>query len=569
MKNLIFLGLLAFSSNLFGQQSAEGIELTYEGDSKVEIIIDNDSSFHKTGIINVLLTRNDSIQKGFYVNATVSGNADIVKVFQIENPRQYITPETFNSSDQSQVIFVYQVNTDSTFENDHLNIFFYIDSTQSFQSPNILFNLQKQALSEMSLPSIEFNVGAFHLEKQKKIPLYKRGKNENYEKKKNGIYLFRDNCFDKKYQESDTNVDISHLSASVSQGRIHKMVVYLEDREGVFVTKGPLSVTNYMRKRNVTLYYTGSDTSLLGTFIRVGDFLNYANSGDESYFPSEDTIVLSAEKPDHQMTFKGTAEQFVDARLFTDVRGLAGAENAIAQTQIKAKFILNSNNLGRSSVTLFNYVHAEFTFSKFDSKFDTLQLDSYLNRNPTDLLSIIQRSNAAADIGADLINFQPLHQLYLQGGFKIFHTRSSVSSIDSLVVFDSLMLPTTIVNSKSLYSPAFYFAPGGIIKIGGNSSKSKNLIQIGLSVPFTWFINGDQVFSEYRGKGKGKFDLMISPELELKLSITDNDDPNKHGTSIFAKVLYSDMINYRGGSYWQVQTGVNLPLSSLISKTKK
>ena len=333
------------------------------------------------------------------------------------------------------------------------------------------------------------------------------------------------------------NLEIEKVILHVENGRFAKVTIFPKFNSGVYVSKYPFSATKYGSVKQ-RIFYEGSEASLDGSYINLSEILEYNELTSRSRFPPNETIILTPENPEKKIVFVRNPVEFFDARFYTDPLGLKGSPNGLVQTQIGAHLFLNTLNHKHS--TWFSDLHILYDWSKFDSKFDTLAVQSFVDRTPTDLLSIRKQANMNLDIKLDVLRVSNVHTFT----FGVGHFLSLTRSADTTGAFNNIISPAVTAYITGFIEPNPW-------------------IDFRFHLPFYVYYNYDQVFSNY----KNKFDFVIAPEIEMRIKPAGFSKSNKSvsGTSFFARVRYFDMTSYRGGNFLQIQTGVSFSLSKFLN----
>ncbi len=98
------------------------------------------------------------------------------------------------------------------------------------------------------------------------------------------------------HNKINNSFSIESIDIHVSQGRISHIQVKVQGDVGYFVNKGPISLTNFRKRKYYALEYVGSNPILSGKYIFLKDILNYIPSGNRYYFPTDKTYRFEYEK---------------------------------------------------------------------------------------------------------------------------------------------------------------------------------------------------------------------------------------------------------------------------------
>ncbi len=349
--------------------------------------------------------------------------------------------------------------------------------------------------------------------------------------------------FEKNFVTTENLVEIESVDIGISNGQINSISVKIKGGYSYYRNRGPISLTNYDKKKYYHLHYIGADESKINTYISLKDILDYKPSNDRLYFPTKDKFTLDKSNNHKMLKLIGNPNSFFDVRAYTDAKALSGEANGLVQTEVNAQFITNSNNLGRSYLGFGRKVNMGFSWSKFDSNFDTLKFDSFdLVRN-RDVLNLMRQSNTSFFIELDALSGTRVHDAYLKLGIKVYNTK----------VFDLSEQENAFAR---VFTPNFYAALGGRVFASP---------RINADFKFPLFVSylHDQPFDDY----ENMWSSHIAPEIEVTLQLRKPDNTKKEERQrsfAFARIRYFDMPFSRGNNYWQIQTGVEIPFSSLF-----
>ncbi len=347
--------------------------------------------------------------------------------------------------------------------------------------------------------------------------------------------------FKKNFETTDKNIEIEKVHITISDGQINTISVKIKGECAYYKNRGPISLTNYDNKKYYHLHYIGVDKEKDDTYISLKDFLDYRSASNRVYFPTAEELELDQFKRSKVLTLMGNPNSFFDTRVYTDTKALSGEDNGLVQTEVNAQFITNSNNLGRSYMGFARKVNVGLSWSKFDSNFDTLKFESFSSVRNNDLLNILRRSNTSFFAELDAISGTRVHDAYLKLGIKVYRTR----------IFD---LTANENAFHRVFTPNFYAALGGRVFASPR-------INADFRFPFYIGYLHDQPFQTYHNKWSSH----IAPEIEITLQLRKPEvNDEKQRSFVFARVRYFDMPFSRGNNYWQIQTGVEIPFSSLF-----
>lgn len=328
---------------------------------------------------------------------------------------------------------------------------------------------------------------------------------------------------------------INNVDIVIAEGRMK--LIKVETNHGTYLNKGPVSLTNFYARRYYRLHYSGHELDRQSSYIILGDILNYVERTGRSYFPSSTSFRLDeSHEVEHLKSFESPLT-FLDGRIYTDPKGLSGDANGLVQTEINARFILNSNAVGRSYMTFAQNLDMNFYVSKFDSDHDTLVVNTFEHRSANDLLSIMRNSNLGFKLEADLIRGSRVHDVYWTVGHNLLHTK----------------VRDTNSTFKRVITPIFFTTLGGTLHVSPR-------INANFELPISFAYSYDQPFINYRNR----FEWFIAPEVEVTFDLRKKKDADQKTSFLFARIRYYDMPNFARNNYYQIQLGVNFPITGMF-----
>ena len=347
---------------------------------------------------------------------------------------------------------------------------------------------------------------------------------------------------EKSEKTTTKKIQIKSVWLKIENGRIQKIHVVSEENE-IFINRYPISVTCLEDHVKDKLIYLGTTADMESKYLTLGDVISYEGLTSRVTFPTDCTITLDANHIADTVKFTSSPIDFFDIRTYSDTKGLSGEANGLIQTEANLRFI-GSTNWGQKFFLFFPYVNLNFSYSKFDSKFDSLErIPSFNDRKNNDLLLMVQQSNISFRIECELFRFSRVYDSYLNIGHQIFVT--NIKTEDS---------------SGRIFTPAFYTTIGGTMF-------SFPRIRCNFKIPFMLTYLQDQPFRDY----KRNEDFLIIPEIELiidplrkKNTVGSKTNDLESGVSIFGRLRYFDMPDYRGNNFWQIQFGVQIPLTEAL-----
>ncbi|MDH4471089.1 MAG: hypothetical protein QE487_00695 [Fluviicola sp.] len=535
--NLFLLVLSLFSCYSYSQELEFSFVHTSETKSKsynttneqyAEILVVSSDSITERPVFDVMLvfftssekdvrltTTSFSVPKDFFIDST------IIKIYY------NLIDDTLNP-DKTDESFVLAVNLND-------NTIYDTISVEKAEKPTFE-KIDNPILGSLT-DSDTVDVGTFYLMDDLNVTVTARfckskKKARKEARKENG----------KSEKKSDIRLHLKSVWLNVENGRIQKIHAITTNND-LFVNTGPISVTCLEGHEHDKLFYVGTKNELESYYLVLGDLIYYADLTSRVTFPSDGIIMLDENHKKDTVRFTSSPIDFFDIRTYTDTKALGGEANGLVQTEANLRFI-GSTNLGQRYFLFFPYVNLNFSYSKFDSKFDSLeQITSFNNRENNQLLSLIQQSTIGFRVEAEVFRYSRVHDFFLNIGHQFYFTH--VKTLDS---------------AGNVFTPSFYATAGGTMF-------SFPRIRCNFKFPFMLSYLQDQPFREY----KRNVDFLIIPEIELivdplrkKNGSRSKTNNTESGVSIFGRLRYFDMPDYRGNNFWQIQFGVQIPLTEAL-----
>jgi hypothetical protein len=350
--------------------------------------------------------------------------------------------------------------------------------------------------------------------------------------------------YDVRHDRDDAKIVIKPTSISIStrEGKIQKVTMRFENDNGVFINKGPISVTNMKSFNNAKLFYVGGTSIYADRWIYLSTLVTYVDLTDRISYPGNATFILNKETMADTIKISSSPIDFFDVRAYSDIKGLSGEANGLAQTEANISFIGNTQpwNLRKNNyTTFFPYVSLGLSRSVFDSQFDTLGIQSFAKRESTDILKMMQYSNFNLRVETELFRYSRVHDLALILGHQLYSTPMSDTS----------------KVSKSILTPNFYLSLNGTMF-------SFPAIKAYFKFPMHLNYMHDQPFAS----ADQNLYFVIIPEVELIIDPSPKkpNDTEKTGMTIFARARYFDLPNFKGNNFLQLQLGTSIPISDFM-----
>lgn len=206
---------------------------------------------------------------------------------------------------------------------------------------------------------------------------------------------------------------IKEVHINVTQGVILEIIVKTD--KGDFRNKGRtdgiiiadlLHFEDFTEKKLYKQMFTTVDPleeAQKEAHIFLKDVIRYipiSSYTDAVYGEFEITLLPTKEKRMYLIKESTSINTYFNVAAFTDIKGISGEPNGIAQFTADAKFMLNTKAISRTSVIGANYISFQGGLSKFDTEFKGTQLD---NKNGINRKDLLQRANYKLGVKLNLL----------------------------------------------------------------------------------------------------------------------------------------------------------------------
>ncbi|WP_448104178.1 coiled-coil domain-containing protein [Pedobacter panaciterrae] len=150
-------------------------------------------------------------------------------------------------------------------------------------------------------------------------------------------------------------------------------------------------------------YYHGADKM----YVFLDDVISYTPVKSYSELPYSDfdiTLTSDDGKDIFYLKESTSINSYVNVSAFTDIKGISGEPNAIAQFTAEAKFITNTRNFRNGATVAGNFISFIGGLSKYDTKFKGTML---INKDSVDRKDLLQRSNYSVGFKLNLLRGLP------------------------------------------------------------------------------------------------------------------------------------------------------------------
>lgn len=361
-----------------------------------------------------------------------------------------------------------------------------------------------------------------------------------------------------KYKDSNDKIRIKNLGIlkiqkihlTVKEGMILEIIV--TTNKGVFRNRHEAISLLHLWERNDSLIY--EPNTYIGRNAQRHIFLNelieYLPVRSYSQVPYADfDITLYDNEKDRTYLLRESTSinTYFDIAAFTDIKGISGEANGLAQFVGNAKFILSAQNFRRGSVIPLNYISFCGGLSKFDQSFKGAELIKDDSASRRDLL---QRSNYFLGVKLNLIKgFKSAYPTHLLDNWQINVGYNFLGGR----VFDTLYkdVARTVIDTvyRNITQNQFYIEPQVTF------SRNRNLVMtLGLPIYFNSVKNSASIKNS-------ALETWICPSINL-MYYAKREASGK----IFFR--YNHFINLRDNTqaFSQLQLGYSLNLTDVWSK---
>jgi hypothetical protein len=343
----------------------------------------------------------------------------------------------------------------------------------------------------------------------------------------------------------------------------------------------PLSEKLYVPEDGVyTITYTENSSGEVETKVSF----TKTNAPKPAPMPSiksspNDTII--------RLSKKASLGHYLDAKVYSDILGLAGKANGIIQTEVDAKAILNTRNFKQNCWNKYTYyflfkeLRLNGSWAKFDSEFDTLTANSL--SAPVKFSTLVMDTLNQTITNVDSIKIDTVYRagfinLYRQAKYRVeanlnLFTVGLVSKFELNFGGGLYFTPNVLSGNKkeTIYSVGYYPEVRGVIKVAPNFA-------VNLSAKYMIF------------NSVGKNSLYYYRKNDDTVKVSNVDDVYRSGNflipsielSFYPKADKQSKIFFRGGAVLNMrkrmteendfiysQFGYSLNIADLVKSAKK
>lgn len=216
-------------------------------------------------------------------------------------------------------------------------------------------------------------------------------------------------------------VYIDSVTLALSEGVIEHILVYTSDGNTYLNAKAPIPILTLAKRFEDKLYNPKNNN-----FILLKDALYFRSPRRFNYFPNAQEITIVNEKDSSSVKLgvkklyaENNLNAMVNLQVYSDLLGVfANQPNGLIQFEANTKLYLHRGNFRNSFV----YAPADaiepfFHFSRIDSKFDSIPVDTITNK--LNRIELFRRYTYAVglDINIFRADWQPSNSFELKAGY--------------------------------------------------------------------------------------------------------------------------------------------------------
>ena len=258
-------------------------------------------------------------------------------------------------------------------------------------------------------------------------------------------------------------------------------------------------------------------------------------------------IQLDSANRTYELKESTSLNTYFNVSSYTDIKGISGSPNGLAQFHGEAKFITNTRNFKNGAVVRFNYIAFEGGLSKYDSQYKgTLQTNDTVNRR-----DLFQRSTYSVGAKLNLLHGYPspyprsfISDWQINIGYNFIGSQVGTASFkDSAKTVADTTFRTATQND-------FYIEPMLSFSRHGNFGLT-------MALPFHWISVKESANITNSG-----WERWIAPSIEL-MYFAQKDSNSK----LFFRYRYYENLGRHSQAFTQIQIGYSLNLSSVWGAT--
>lgn len=205
--------------------------------------------------------------------------------------------------------------------------------------------------------------------------------------------------------KTTTGFEVTEVRIDVNEGLIREIVV--KTSFGTYRNLSePINLVNIGGRLDDKLYRDG-EKKFKDEYLILGEVIDYipVNSSNDIPYTQFDITLFpdTTHKKDIFYIRESTSlNTYFDLAVFSDIKGLSGDANGLAQLTASAKFITKTKNIAGKALIPFNYVSFNGGLAKFDNEFKGTFIEPDKSVNRKDLL---QRSTYYVGVKMNLLHW--------------------------------------------------------------------------------------------------------------------------------------------------------------------
>ncbi len=342
--------------------------------------------------------------------------------------------------------------------------------------------------------------------------------------------------------------NIKEVRINVSEGLINEIIVKTDI--GVFRNKkAPIDIVHLGERWEDKLYREGTDSARYIFLKQVISYTPIRSYGDLPYAQFDITLTRDSSNREYEIKESTSINSYFDVSVFTDVKGISGDANGLAQITANAKFITNTRNAANKALIFSNYVSFYGGLSKFDNDFKGTPI---LNGDSINRKDLFQRSNYSLGLKYNVLHWvkSPYPQRLIQDiqlnvgynfiGSKVLNTYfkdSAKTAMDTIV--------STVTHNQIYIEPMIGF------------SRHRNF-NMTIGLPF--FVQNLKASS---GIANREWEFWACPAITL-MYYSGRESRNK----LFFRYNHFVNLSNTKQAFTQMQLGYSVNITELLSSKK-
>lgn len=338
-------------------------------------------------------------------------------------------------------------------------------------------------------------------------------------------------------------VRVLQIRAEVQEGLMLELIVKTSD--GIFRNKlSPIDLVHIGERIGDKLYLEQRTATTTDStpYIVLGDVLTYSPLKSYNSIPySEFEIKLDTLEKSYEIKESTSINTYFNLAFFTDIKGISGEANGLAQIAGSAKFITSTRNVHGSSLIPFNYVSFQGGLAKFDNEFKGTFISP---EDSIDRKDLFQRSQYNVGIKMNILHWvrspyprRLIQDIQLNAGFNFIGSRIA----DTLVKRNDTLYRTATHNQWFI-EPSISF------------TRNKNL-NMCLSLPFYY-----QNIKASSGIANSSSTWWAAPSINLMYY-----SKRSTNSKLFFRYVHNIDLKKPKNAFVQLQLGYSVSVTDLLN----